>query len=137
MTSISFCLMSYAASYPKTVEGHFSGSCIGGVPLDVELTRQLEGSDVVLRARQQVHGEEPLGERRARLVEDRAGARRGLHAAVRALEEPLGRKVAVAPASALGTDKAVGPAHPDERGVAQILAAVEPAELGHAGPFRT
>jgi hypothetical protein len=55
----------------------------------------------------------------------------------RALQEPLGRKAAVAPASALGTDKAVGPAHPDERGVAQILAAVEPAELGHAGPFRT
>ena len=36
----------------------------GGVPLDAELTRQFKACDVVLGARYEMHGEEPLGERR-------------------------------------------------------------------------
>jgi hypothetical protein len=41
----------------------------GGVPFDVELTSQFESGDIVLRARHQVHGEEPFHQRRARFVQ--------------------------------------------------------------------
>ena len=82
-----------------------------------------------------MHCDNPLGQRRVRLLEDRSSPCRSLRATGRALEQPLGGKVALLPAPALRANEAVRPAHPHERSVILLLAALEPIELGHAEPL--
>ncbi len=80
----------------------------GGIPFDIELPGKLQRGNVVLGGGHQVHGEEPLGQRRARLVEDGSGPSRRLQPAIRALEQPFRRAIAVRPPGA-GTPTARRP----------------------------
>src|SRR5215468_10245667 len=105
MTSISFCLISH------------------------------EGGDVVLRARDQVDRQKPLDERRARLVEDGPGPRRGLHATPGALEDPPRRRIAVLGLTAVGAYKAVRPTRLDECSMALLIGAILPVEVHEAQPL--
>src|SRR5215831_4366313 len=103
-----------------------------GVPLHAQLSGELEGGDVVLGARNEVDGQEPLDERGSRLVENCAGSRRGLHATARALEDLPCRRVAVLGYPAVRAHKAVGPTHLDERSLALLIRAIAAVELHEA-----
>jgi hypothetical protein len=104
------------------------------VPFDVELARQFEARHIVLRRRDQIHGEEPLRQRRARLVEDGSGAHGRLRAAGAALEQVARLAIGMLAPLAARTHEAVGPAHFHERHAAQVLGAVKLLEFRRGKP---
>ena len=104
----------------------------GGIPFDVQLTGQFEAGDVVLGSRHQVHRQKPLRQRRARFMEDRTCPCRRLKTAGRALKETLWRAIAMRAARAFRAHEPLRPPHPHQGGVALVLVAVTPVELGHA-----
>src|SRR5258705_13417863 len=76
-----------------------------------------------------MHREEPLGQRRARFVEDRSGPGGCLRPARTALEQLPRLTKGVLAYTALPAEEAVRPAHSDQRRATLLFRAVEPLEL--------
>ena len=97
----------------------------GGVLRHAEAAAELEAGDPALALGQLVDGAKPSAQRQFGRGEDRAGDRRGLTSARRALVEGTGLHDAVMPPTASGADEATRPASAEHRLPTSILGAVK------------
>ena len=96
----------------------------GGIVLDAEVTRELHCRQALLALREQKGGEEPLGQREFRAMEDGAGCQRGLMMAFMALVYLATVQCAARGVATCRANKALWPTQPVECLLALLLTAV-------------
>ena len=103
----------------------------GGLVGHPDLPHQFQGRDGVLPLGEQVHGQEPGGQRQLGTVEDGPSRKAGLPVTGVALIQPTPGQDAAVPAATIGADEAPGPAGGEQCLGTLLLGAVPALELRH------